>query len=251
MEKLCQSEGIVLRRIDLNDADQIVTALTREHGKISLVAKGSKRLKSKFCGRLEPFYQSTLSYFQGRDLGHLNEAELRKVPKALEMDLKSKSILFYMGEITLKLSAEHQECPEVYDLLEETLSEFDEASSEVILYSYIIKLLSILGFMGSWDVCGRSNEKLNLSEPLYLSLADASIVRRGYVSPGDLRLTPSVIKWVNYMQKEPLSKLKQVAPGSGEKTEVWMVIQSMFGKLLNFPFKSQVFLQSQTPTHSY
>jgi len=97
MEKQKKTRGIVIRRFNLNEADQIVTVLTEDEGKISVLAKGSRRLKSRFCGRLEPFYHVALNYFQGRELGHLDEAELLEVYAPLESDLKSKSILFFMA----------------------------------------------------------------------------------------------------------------------------------------------------------
>lgn len=52
---LYQDEGVVLRTVKLGEADRIVTLLTRDHGKIRAVAKGVRRTKSRFGGRLEPF----------------------------------------------------------------------------------------------------------------------------------------------------------------------------------------------------
>jgi len=228
----------------LNEADQIVTVLTENEGKISLMAKGSRRLKSKFCGRLEPFYHVSVNYFQGRELGHLDEAEILEVYTPLESDLRSKSILFYMAEITAKLVADGQECQDVYQLLNECMSEFEERHSEIILHAYMVKLLTVLGFMAPWDRCSRSNKKLNLIEPHYLSARDSSVVRSGYNEPSDVRLTPSVIKWVNYMQKESFGTLKRVTPSHGEKAEVYYIMQSVFGNILNYPFKSEAFLHA-------
>lgn len=244
MERQKKTKGIVIRRFNLNEADQIVTVLTENEGKISLMAKGSRRLKSKFCGRLEPFYHVSLNYFQGRELGHLDEAEILEVYTPLESDLRSKSILFYMAEITAKLVADGQECQEVYCLLNECMSEFEDSHSEIILHAYMVKLLTLLGFMAPWDTCSRSNRKLNLAEPHYLSARDASVVRSGYNEPTDVRLTPSVIKWVNYMQKENFGNLKRVTPSHGEKAEVYYVMQTVFGNILNHPFKSEAFLHA-------
>ncbi len=244
MERQKKTKGIVIRRFNLNEADQIITVISEDEGKVSVMAKGSRRLKSRFCGRLEPFYHVNLNYFQGRDLGHLNEVEILEVYTPLESDLKSKSILFFMAEITAKLVADGQECNEVYQLLTECMSEFEESHSEIILHAYMVKLLTLLGFMAPWDSCSRSNEKLNLLEPLFLSAQDASVVRSGYNEPADVRLTPSVIKWINYMQKEGLSNLKRVTPSIGEKAEVYHVMQSVFGNILNYPFKSAAFLHA-------
>ena len=52
---LYRDEGVVLRTTKLGEADRIVTLLTRSHGKIRAVAKGVRRVKSRFGGRLEPF----------------------------------------------------------------------------------------------------------------------------------------------------------------------------------------------------
>jgi DNA repair protein RecO (recombination protein O) len=244
MEKQKKTRGIVLRRIDLNEADQIVTILTENEGKISLLAKGSRRLKSKFCGRIEPFYHLSLNYYQGRDLGYLDEAEILDVFAPLEYNLKTKGILFFMAEITAKLVAEGQECNDTYTLLKDCLSQFEENSSEVILLGFMVKLLTQLGFMASWNICSRSNQAINLSQPYYLSLRDASVIRSGYAESADLRLTPSVIKWVNYMQKEGFQNLKKVRPSHGEQAEVTFIMQRVFGNILNYPFRSEAFLHA-------
>ena len=53
---LIETESIILRSYNLAEADKIVVLLTRDHGVVRGVAKGAKRLKSKFGSGLEPFY---------------------------------------------------------------------------------------------------------------------------------------------------------------------------------------------------
>ena len=65
---LYQDEGVVLRTVKLGEADRIVTLLTRDHGKIRAVAKGVRRTKSRFGGRLEPFMRVSLLIAEGRSL---------------------------------------------------------------------------------------------------------------------------------------------------------------------------------------
>jgi DNA repair protein RecO (recombination protein O) len=244
MENQKKTTGIILCRISLNDADQIITILTRDFGKISCMAKGSQRIKSKFCGRLEPLYEIHLNYFQGRELGHLNEAELISCPIDEAIGIRTRSILFYIAEITNKLLAEAHQIEGVYELLQQTLSHLgrDERQNEVLLYAYLIKLLTLLGFMAPWNSCCRSGLKLNLNEPLFLSETEGSIVRNGYAAPNDKRLTPSVIKWVSYMQKENIDALRRISASPGERNEVWLIIKTILGSLLNYPLKSEAFL---------
>ena len=53
--QLYRDDGIVLRTQKLGEADRIITILTRDNGRVRLVAKGVRRTTSKFGARLEPF----------------------------------------------------------------------------------------------------------------------------------------------------------------------------------------------------
>ena len=64
---LFETESIVLKSYNLAEADRIVVFLTRETGIVRGVAKGAKRLKSRFGSMLEPFSTVTLEYFQKED----------------------------------------------------------------------------------------------------------------------------------------------------------------------------------------
>jgi len=244
MNRNIKTEGIVIKKINLNEADQIVTVLTKDLGKISCLAKGCRRTKSKFCGRLELFYQVQVTAFQGRNLGYLNEAEPISPMQFHDACLRTKSILFYIAELTNKLMQDEQQIEGVYLLLCDTLKAISESDdkSELVLYAYTIKLLSLLGFMAPWDRCARSSSPLNLSDPLYLSLHDGSVVRSGYNSSADPRLTPPLIKWVNFMQQYAFADILRVAPDKGEKTQVWYLIKLMLENILNYPVKAEEFL---------
>jgi len=244
VNKLCKTEGVILKRIDFGEADQILTVLTRDFGKISILAKGARRIKSRFSGRLELFYHVNVVFFQGRTLHHLNEVEVISNPSLDLLDLKARSVLFYMVEATNKLLPEGHEATSSFDLLVDALCQFDGGQwiSELVLYGYLAKLLTHLGFMGSFEECARSNVKLDLSEPLYLSSRDASLVRSGYADASDMRLKPSVVKWVNYMQKADFSQLKCIKPTYAEKKEVFYILQSLFTNILGVSLKSERFI---------
>src|ERR1700752_1428873 len=58
--------GIVLRSIRYGEADRILHLYTPDHGRVSAIAKGVRRAKSRFGGRLEPFFRLDLVLYQGR-----------------------------------------------------------------------------------------------------------------------------------------------------------------------------------------
>ena len=73
---LYKDEAIVLRTMRLGEADRIVTFVGRGQGKIRAVAKGVRKTKSRFGGRLEPFTQVSLVMWRGRsDLDIVTQAD--------------------------------------------------------------------------------------------------------------------------------------------------------------------------------
>ncbi|MEJ0073760.1 MAG: DNA repair protein RecO [Candidatus Saccharibacteria bacterium] len=64
--------GIVLTRVDYGEADRIITLITPDQGKLRLMAKGVRRIKSKLAGGIELFSVSNITFIRGRgDIGTL------------------------------------------------------------------------------------------------------------------------------------------------------------------------------------
>ncbi len=71
------TRGIVLTRTNFGEADRIITILTSDQGKIRLVAKGVRRIKSRLAGGIELFSVNDITYIQGKgDLGTLISSRL-------------------------------------------------------------------------------------------------------------------------------------------------------------------------------
>lgn len=71
------TKGIVLTRVDYGEADRIVTLLTPDHGKIRVMARGVRKVKSRMAGGVELFSVSDITYMAGRgEIGTLVSARL-------------------------------------------------------------------------------------------------------------------------------------------------------------------------------
>lgn len=244
MKKHFKTTGIIIRKVNLNEADQIITVLTADHGKISCIVKGSRRIKSKFCGRLELFYHIQITGFRGRNLEYLDEVEILDACPIFDLGLKSHSILFYIAEITHKLIQEEQQIEGVYTLLLDTLEHLQYPDDiEIILHTYLIKLLTILGFMAPWNRCAHSNIKLDIKEPLYLNASDASVISGTYATSNDMQLTPTFVKWINFMQNYPFADISNVSTTKKERIQVWELLQTVLQNILTKPLKSEEFLE--------
>ena len=84
---LYRADGIVLRTWRLGEADRIVVLLTPENGKVRAVAKGVRKTRSKFGGRLEPTSHVAVQLYAGRgDLDIVTQAETIDRFESLRLD---------------------------------------------------------------------------------------------------------------------------------------------------------------------
>ncbi|NIR39720.1 MAG: DNA repair protein RecO, partial [Actinobacteria bacterium] len=80
-------KGIVLRSYPFGEADRVVVLLSPNHGKLRTVAKGVRKTKSRFGGRLEPFTHVDLVLYEGRNLDTITQAEVIEAFPTLRGDL--------------------------------------------------------------------------------------------------------------------------------------------------------------------
>jgi len=72
-----RTEAIILRRTNYGEADRILNMLTPEHGKVSAIAKGVRKAKSKLAGGLELFATSDITILKGKsDMGTISSARM-------------------------------------------------------------------------------------------------------------------------------------------------------------------------------
>lgn len=117
MVKSYATEGVVLRRNNIGEADRIVTIYSKHSGKISFIAKGIRRSTSRKGGNLELFNQVKIFVAKGRNLDLITEAEVINSFQDWRKDLKKIAVAYELCELVDKLSAEGVENQEVYDLL--------------------------------------------------------------------------------------------------------------------------------------
>ncbi len=158
---LYHDEGVVLRTAKLGEADRIITLLTRSHGKVRAVAKGVRRSKSRFGGRLEPFMRADLLIAQGRSLDVISQAEsLAAYAAPISADFEAYSAANVIAETADKLvAAENERADGQYRLLVGALNALANHAHapRLISASYVMRALSLAGWtprIASCVVCG-------------------------------------------------------------------------------------------------
>lgn len=97
------SEGIVLARRNYSEADRILVVYSKHYGKISLLAKGVRKPKSRKRGSLEVFSRTKFTASRGRNLDILTEVELIDSYKHIRKDLRKASLAYFFVEVVNRL----------------------------------------------------------------------------------------------------------------------------------------------------
>lgn len=156
-----RAQGIVLRTIKLGEADRIVTLCTRERGKVRAVAKGIRKTRSKFGGRLEPGSHVAIQCYEGRELDHITQAETADIFRNIREDLDRLRRAIAMLEAVDHLAQPDESSPRLYQMLLGALTSLESYDSPVIVPAFYWKLLAYEGLRPMLDICARCGEDAN------------------------------------------------------------------------------------------
>jgi DNA repair protein RecO (recombination protein O) len=143
-----KTTGLILRTRPLTETSLIVRWLTPDLGRIATVAKGARRPKSPFRGKLDLFYRADFSFARSRrsDLHTLREATLQETHAALRRDLGRLQQAAYAAALIEMTTETETPLPEIYELLGAFLGELPRQPPQALtVFAFEMKLLRQLG----------------------------------------------------------------------------------------------------------
>lgn len=145
---LYNAEALVLRVRDFDEADKIVTLLTRDDGKVAAVARGARRPRSRYAAATQLFTHCEAALFSGKRMETLSQIEIKESFRLLREDLTRMAYATYLCELVDEVVPEKQKMPSVFLLLLATLHLLatSEVHPEPVSRSFELKLMSLLGY---------------------------------------------------------------------------------------------------------
>ena len=161
-----KTEAIVLRGIRFGEADRVLHLYTPERGRVSAIAKGVRRAKSRFGGRLEPFFRLSLVLYEGRsDLLTVTSAETIAGHPRLRESGAALDVAARACDAVSRLFADGEAHPGVYHLLANQLSLLDRdprRATRATALAFRLKLLLAAGFAPQLAACASCGEPEHL-----------------------------------------------------------------------------------------
>lgn len=215
-----RTKGIIIKKEDRGEADQLLTIYTKDFGRLEILGKGIRKIKSKLRSGAEIFHLSEIEFIQGRGYKTLTDAILIEKFSNLRKDLKRLSIAYKISEILYDLIKCQEADERVWQLLNESFEKLNnweiENSLKIIYYYFLWNLLSFLGYQPQIFNCALCQKKL-IPVNLYFNPKEGGVICEkcsAKIKKG-LKIEPEVVKILRLILKRDwdiLSRLKIEEP---------------------------------------
>ena len=119
-------QGIVIKKTDSGEHNQLVTLYTREFGKATAIAKSLKKNTSKQAGHLDVLNLVNFIFVSGKNYPIITSAQSLKTFAGIRSDLTKNFLAFFFLEAIESLVYDHDKDPALWDFLTAKLKELDK-----------------------------------------------------------------------------------------------------------------------------
>ena len=170
-------EGFVLREFPYRESSKIIEVFTKNHGKISIIAKGVLNKKSPNLSSTQRFVKASYNlYKSGEKFFGIKDASLIK---SYSKSNKNFDIIIYKSAICdlLLRTIDFDQKDFVYNLLDKTFDSFEKASENYfnIFLCFLLKYISFSGFKPNLKECSMCGMKINPNDA-YFSIKDGGML---------------------------------------------------------------------------
>lgn len=246
-----KSEAIVLRTKNLREADKLITLYTRNYGKVQAVAKGLRKVKSRYGASLEIFSHNQVMLYTktNKDIATITGCKLIRPFYSLRESYFKYSMASYLLELVDKLSDYREINEEIFRLLDKSFSIMEASilktrENYLSLWNwFVLKILDYSGYKMSLSSCVVCRKQVSLGQSVTISLSEGGVVCRECPGAQDFlyELDGKVFEQLIKLQKTGLVQLVELQINIEDR----LTIKGLLEKYLQFisgdTFKCQKF----------
>ncbi len=167
---ILKTRAIVIKTQEFKEADKLVWLFTEDFGKITAIARGARKNKSKYVSSTLPFCYAEFVLFKGKNLYTINEVTIIDSFQQLLRDLDTITYASYFNEL-IDIAMENEEANS--EMFKNLISAFyfiknDAMDIEILARAFETKLLKATGYGLNFDQCVRCRKKVSISNNIDL-----------------------------------------------------------------------------------
>lgn len=221
---ILESQGVVLKGWDFGETSKIVSILTKKFGKVRMIAKGSRSMKSKFKGCLEPLMYIHLIYYdkKTRELQLLSKANLIDPHYGIIGNPLKTALAFAAAELVEKIVEEENPVEDLFALLIQTLYCIDRGDKFMEGYFWYFEehLIDIMGYKANWHSCLNCKKSLGFHGGLFQPDQGGLLCHECGRNQGGLRISAETLEILYFLQKESIDHAADLHPSAHQIAEI-------------------------------
>jgi len=198
-------QGIVLRGYPFGESHRVVVLLSPNHGKLRTVARGVRKTKSRFGGRLEPMTHVDLVLYEGKDLDTITQVSVINGFPNVRNDLDRVLAAGTMIEVVDAVTQQDEPSLRMFLLLQRCLNVLNEGQPHpALVTAFLLKAADIVGVGPAFDTCSGCGRTENLQR---FSFSAGGSVCEECRTPGSYMLRAGVVEYLASVSAAEITNL--------------------------------------------
>lgn len=248
-----KTEGIVLQSHDYRESDRYFVVYTKDFGKVYVVARGSKKIKSKLNSHMQPFAVTEMLLAQGKKNTHLIGSQLTSNFAEVKKHLSDIALGSYCMELVDHLSEPDYKDENIFDLLRDVLfllndhqhHKGNKLQEYTIVHMFALKLLVYLGYEPDLHTCVVCNAKIKKQANGFDPHLGGTVCQKCCTNSVDaLRISYEALNVLRYVVNSDLKECVYIALNPTLMQEYNHIIESYLHQYVEKELNSESYLQS-------
>ena len=224
---LQKTEAVVLKTQRSGETSKIVTLYSPKFGKIKAVAKGSRGLKSRFFGSLEPLNHVFVVYYfkETREYQFLSQADIIHAFDKIKADLNKYALATVCCELIDRTELE-QANPYLFQILVDVLNGIDQIQQNLVNYYFwfLLRFLKVNGFNPDFNQC-KICQSDRPEETVRFSIVNGSFScdKCSMQEPTAVTISATAIQYLRKLQETSIKNVESIASTSTIECEMLLL----------------------------
>jgi len=223
---ILKTTAVVLKTWKFGETSKIVSLLTKDFGKVRVMAKGARSPKSGFKGCLEPLTYIGIVFYdkKTRDLQLLSKTDLIDAHIRFIGDMPRTTLGFAAAELVDKAIAGNEPMASIFDLFVDVLSALNRSSGflEGIFWFFESRLITLMGYKPTWDACISCGKSLGKHGGYFQPDSGGLLCTDCGAGGGGLKIAPESLEVLYWLQRgaNSIDDIPKLSPASINRSEI-------------------------------
>ncbi len=235
-------EGIIISEKSYRETSKILNILTKDHGLVGVIAKGSKQIKSPLRSvTLKLTYGNFYMVYKEDKLSNLTSVDVINPYKNIYKNIDMISYASFILELAREV-LKHTNDTVVYDLLISSLNKINEGYDPLVITNILeLKYLDYLGVLPNLDscsICGSKNEIVSISS------SSGGYICNNCITNKDRRVDDKTMKLLRMLYYVDINKIEKLEIKDKYKNEINTFLSEYYDRYTGIYLKSKSFITS-------